>query len=74
MLKIVALELKSRNYIILLISLFIFFFGLYVFLDFEGNTNYTVMKAEFSLFIVIVHIFINILINVIILSANLRNI
>jgi len=64
MLKIVALELKSRNYIILLISLFIFFFGLYVFLDFEGNTNYTVMKAEFSLFIVIVHIFINILIAV----------
>ena len=34
------------------------------FLDFEGNTNYTVMKAEFSLFIVIVHIFINILIAV----------
>ena len=62
MLRAVINEAKSRNNILYLIGFFIFFFGLYVFLDFEGNTNYTFMIEEFGIFIVSIHIVINILI------------
>jgi len=55
-------EARKVNYIILLIGLFVFFFGLYVFLDFEGNTNYTVMTKNFGLLTVLIHVFINFLI------------
>jgi hypothetical protein len=50
MLRAVINEAKSRNNILYLIGFFIFFFGLYVFLDFEGNTNYTFMIEEFGIF------------------------
>ena len=46
------------------IGLFIFFLGLYIFLDFEGNTNYVVMTEDFGLLIVSIHIFINVVIAV----------
>lgn len=62
MLRLVFQEAKSRNNILLFIALFILFFGLYVFLDFEGNTNYQVMTSNFGLGIVIVHVFINVII------------
>jgi len=62
MLRAVMQEAKSRNNILYLIVAFIFFFGLYIFLDFEGNTNYTIMNEEFGIGIVSLHIFINILI------------
>lgn len=62
MLRAVMHEAKSRNNILYLIVAFIFFFGLYVFLDFEGNTNYRIMNEEFGMGIVSLHIFINILI------------
>jgi len=62
MLRAVMKEAKSRNNILYLIVAFIFFFGLYIFLDFEGNTNYTIMNEEFGIGIVSLHIFINILI------------
>jgi hypothetical protein len=62
MLRAVMQEAKSRNNILYLVLAFIFFFGLYVFLDFEGNTNYRLMNEEFGLGIVSIHIFINIII------------
>jgi len=55
-------EARRVNYILLLIGLFVFFFGLYIFLDFEGNTNYIVMIENFGLSIVLIHVFINFLI------------
>lgn len=64
MLKSIMSEAKLRNNILFLLGAFIMFFGLYVFLDFEGNTNYSSMIDEFGLFIVSIHIFINVLIAV----------
>lgn len=64
MLRAVISEAKTKKYILYFVFSFILFFGLYVFLDFEGNTNYSVMKAEFGILIVSIHIFINILIAV----------
>ena len=55
-------EAKTKKNILIFIGLFIFFFGLYVFLDFEGNTNYIVMTEDFGLLIVLTHVFINIII------------
>ena len=55
--------LKRRN-ILMIIGLFIFFLGLYIFLDFEGNTNYSIMTDTFGLPITITHIVINIFIAV----------
>ncbi len=62
MLRTVIYEAKSRNNILYLIGAFVLFFGLYVFLDFEGNTNYTIMTEEFGIGIVSIHIIINALI------------
>ena len=62
MLSAVKNEAYKRNNILLLTGLFIFFFGLYIFLDFEGNTNYSFMTDNFGITIVILHISINILI------------
>ena len=60
MLKAVKNEAYKRNNIILLSSLFVFFLGLYIFLDFEGNTNYNVMTETFGILVVSIHILINI--------------
>ena len=60
MLNAIKIEASKKNNILLLIGLFIFFLGLYTFLDFEGNTNYQVMTDSFGIFIVIIHIIINI--------------
>ena len=62
MLLAVKNEAFKRNNLLLLISLFILFLGLYTFLDFEGNQNYTIMVNNFGGFIVILHILINIII------------
>ena len=62
MLSAVKKEAFKRNNILLLVGLFILFFGLYTFLDFEGNTNYVVMTDNFGLTIVLIHIIINLLI------------
>lgn len=53
--------LKQQN-ILILVGSFILFLGLYTFLDFEGNTNYTVMANDFGNVVVGVHILINIII------------
>lgn len=62
MLRAVFNKAKSRNNILYLIIAFVLFFSLYVFLDFEGNTNYTLMTEEFGIGIVLIHVLINILI------------
>lgn len=62
MMTIILEKSKERNNILMFIGMFIFFFGLYVFLDFEGNENYTLMVKEFGLGIVSIHIIINIFI------------
>ena len=62
MLSIIKQEAKSKNNILMLISLFVLFFSLYAFLDFEGSTNYIVMTNNFGIGVTIVHIFINVLI------------
>jgi len=62
MLNAVKLEAKKKNNILLLVGLFIFFLGLYTFLDFEGNTNYSVMTEAFGITIVLIHIIINVFI------------
>ena len=59
MLRAVMNEAKTRNNILYLIGAFVLFFGLYVFLDFEGNTNYTIMTEDFGIGIVSIHIIIN---------------
>ena len=53
---------KQPKNIIMYILLFLFFLGLYVFLDFEGNTNYKIMTYNFGLSITLIHITINIII------------
>ncbi len=62
MLRTVMNEAKSKNNILYLLIAFIIFFSLYVFLDFEGNTNYRIMNEEFGMGIVSLHIIINVLI------------
>jgi hypothetical protein len=62
MLEIVYKKAFERNHIILFFILLLVFFGLYVFLDFEGNTNYTTMINNFGLAVTFTHIFINLLI------------
>lgn len=64
MLTIIKQEAKQVKYILLLIALFGFFLGLYIFLDFEGNGNYTNLIANFGLDIFAVHLLINIIIAV----------
>lgn len=59
MLTIIKQEAKSTKYILYMIGLFVVFLGLYVFLDFEGNTNYSLMVQEFGITIVTIHIIIN---------------
>lgn len=62
MMTLILEKSKERNNIIMYILLFMFFFGLYVFLDFEGNTNYSVMIENFGIFTVSIHILINVII------------
>jgi len=62
MLNAVKQEASKRNSILLLITLFILFLGLYTFLDFEGNTNYSIMTNNFGITVVVIHIIINIII------------
>lgn len=62
MLLIIKQQAKQQNNIFLMIILFVGFFALYVFLDFEGNTNYQLMTSTFGIGITITHIFINMLI------------
>lgn len=64
MIALIKNELKHRKNWILLPILFLFFLGLYIFLDFEGNTNYRVMTDNFGIGIVSIHILINIIIAV----------
>ena len=53
----------SRNKL-MFAALFVIFVSLYIFLDFEGNTNYLMMTDQFGIGITLVHILINILIAV----------
>ncbi len=62
MLHAIILEAKSRQYITLFLFLFLLFLGLYVFLDFEGNTNYQLMIDQYGVGITSVHILINVII------------
>jgi hypothetical protein len=64
MLHLVIAEAKKRNYILLIIAGFVFFMGLYVFLDFEGNENYSNLINEYGTFIFIIHLSINIVISI----------
>ena len=64
MLLIIRQQAKQRNNVLLMILLFLGFFALYVFLDFEGNTNYQLMTANFGIGVTITHIAINMLIAV----------
>jgi hypothetical protein len=64
MLTVVMHEAKQQKNIIIIGGLFVFFLGLYIFLDFEGNTNYDNMIANFGLGITLLHIGINIVIAV----------
>lgn len=52
----------QRKFIILQIALFVFFLGLYIFLDFEGNLSYTNMINQFGLGVTLLHIFMNVII------------
>lgn len=62
MLRTVMEEAKTKKNIWMMIGLFLFFTGLYIFLDFEGNENYSIMIENFGLGIVILHIIANIMI------------
>ena len=62
MLKIVVNEAKHIKNILLLVALFLLFLVIYVFLDFEGNTNYVVMTSNFGLTIVVIHFLLNVVI------------
>lgn len=64
MLQLIKGELKQTKNWILLPILFAFFLGLYIFLDFEGNTNYQIMTEQFGIGIVMIHVMINIIIAV----------
>jgi len=62
MIKIIIKELKHIKNILLLLGLFFFFLTIYLFLDFEGNTNYVVMTENFGLGVVILHFLLNVVI------------
>ena len=62
MLTMIKQEARQRKYILYGIGLFTIILALYVFLDFEGNTNYTLMIQEFGILIVTIHIIINMII------------
>jgi hypothetical protein len=62
MLQLVYQKSKETKNLIILSALFIFFLILYIFLDFEGNGNYTIMTDNFGVGITIIHIISNILI------------
>lgn len=62
MMSIILEKSKETKNILMYVGLFIFFMGLYIFLDFEGNTNYSIMTQNFGIVIVGIHIFINIII------------
>ena len=64
MITLVGQQAKTKNNILMLSALFVMFFTLYVFLDFEGNTSYSIMVQNFGIGVTILHIFINILIAV----------
>lgn len=62
MLQLVKTEsLKTKN-ILIMVFVFFFFIGLYTFLDFEGQTNYTTFISNFGVGIVSIHIIINVII------------
>jgi hypothetical protein len=62
MLHLIWREARTSRNVLLMGLLFLFFFGLYVFLDFEGNTNYQVMTDQFGAGITAVHIGVNVII------------
>jgi len=62
MLKAVIHESKNIKNIFLLTGLFFLFLIVYIFLDFEGNTNYTVMTENFGITTVIIHFLLNVVI------------
>ncbi|AIO18894.1 hypothetical protein KQ51_01015 [Candidatus Izimaplasma bacterium HR1] len=62
MLTIIKEQAKTRNNILMFGLLFIMFLALYVFLDFEGNSNYLIMTRNFGIGVTIIHVIINILI------------
>lgn len=64
MLTAVKQKAKTKENIMLFALLFVVFLALYVFLDFEGNTSYTVMTANFGFGITLLHIAMNIVIAV----------
>lgn len=54
----------ERKFILLQVGLFVFFLGLYIFLDFEGNLSYSNMIDNFGLGVTLLHIVMNIVIAV----------
>lgn len=62
MLHAIRQEAKTKYNIIMFAALFVIFMSLYVFLDFEGNTNYQIMTNQFGIGITLIHIAINIII------------
>lgn len=62
MLHIIYQKAFEKTNIILFAVLLLVFFALYVFLDFEGNTNYSIMTQQYGIMVTITHIFVNILI------------
>lgn len=62
MLTVVMKEAKQQKNIFVMAGLFVFFLGLYIFLDFEGNTNYDNMVQLFGLGITLLHFIINVII------------
>lgn len=64
MLTAVKQEARSKQNLLLFVLLFFVFTALYVFLDFEGNTNYSVMTANFGIGITLLHIVMNLIIAV----------
>ena len=64
MLQLVYKESFKPKYIVLQGALFIFFWGLYTFLDFEGNISYQTMINNFGLGVTLLHIIMNVIIAV----------
>lgn len=64
MLNIIYKEQFKRKNLFILTGLFIAFFSLYVFLDFEGNGNYLLMIEEFGFGVVGIHVVINLIIGI----------
>lgn len=64
MLNLVWQKQKEKKYIIMNILISVFFLVIYIMLDRLGNENYTNMIANFGLFVVIIHMLINIIISI----------